>query len=616
MLLFTHRYKSLWQQIFNPTGRGAGMFVQLNWSCGNAGSARCGEDGGAYEVGPHKSQQSLLSVLISEVGDKMYFGDNYSALSSGQVLEGDHYWSYKRRSARNSISDGIYASTDETPQLTFGINPISCISGVENGCFFGDDKSYDSNIIGAPSTAIISTSDPCEMDLHTKCRNTLGEMELGVMHSMAQTTDSSDPKYKTGTFYQGIVHQQQINAQNTLVDAINLSGSNSWRSSQINSSNSWKGRMAGLFITDMNDSSNPHPQYFFSEAEVKFDDVNDRVQIDQINTSIQSKDAINNTWDDGVNDWYHSQNSFVGRNSNLLQISNQTGFQFGKADPNSAPGLNTLNNESNPEWTRSAYFNKKVFGAILQNDSKQLSCSVLCSLIVNDSTDNAGAMVSWDSIDNKDKDWIVDSSTEEPSLEYMTWGVWALAMSDSQQDKIHHQTSAVHIGSWYAGDLLDVSDWPVDRTATLAGLAMFDIFARVEDEGIISSYQWTEGSSASGIVDFAANGTYDISIMVNDLGKENCSQSYCGSGFTDSMNNGAIGNITWTSSNNPAGQSYFESEQSSYIGEGANRVSTLQKMWGELYGVSSHVESGAILQFSRENNSELIMMTGTAILSE
>ena len=145
---------------------------------------------------------------------------------------------------------------------------------------------------------------------------------------------------------------------------------------------------------------------------------------------------------------------------------------------------------------------------------------------------------------------------------------------------------------------------------------MFDIFARIEENGIINSYQWTEGSAASGIVDFDANGTYDISIMVNGLGKENCSQSYCGSGFTDNMENGPLGNITWTSSNNPAGQSNFSSEQTSYAGAGVNRISTQQKMWGELYGNSSHIESGAILQFSRENNLEMLMMTGTAVLSE
>ena len=39
-------------------------------------------------------------------------------------------------------------------------------------------------------------------------------------------------------------------------------------------------------------------------------------------------------------------------------------------------------------------------------------------------------------------------------------------------------------------------------------------------------------------------------------------------------------------------------------------------MYGNLFGKSNHVEAGANLIFSRENNSELIMMSGTAILSE
>ena len=32
------------------------------------------------------------------------------------------------------------------------------------------------------------------------------------------------------------------------------------------------------------------------------------------------------------------------------------------------------------------------------------------------------------------------------------------------------------MGTWYAGDLLDVSDWPVNRTASLAGMAVFNMF--------------------------------------------------------------------------------------------------------------------------------------------
>ena len=45
--------------------------------------------------------------------------------------------------------------------------------------------------------------------------------------------------------------------------------------------------------------------------------------------------------------------------------------------------------------------------------------------------DNVGALVSWETIDEKDRDFMSDNSTE-PSLEYMSWGVWGMAMTDSQ----------------------------------------------------------------------------------------------------------------------------------------------------------------------------------------
>ena len=34
----TPKGQSLWQQVFNPNGRGAGIFVQMNWSCGDGGN--------------------------------------------------------------------------------------------------------------------------------------------------------------------------------------------------------------------------------------------------------------------------------------------------------------------------------------------------------------------------------------------------------------------------------------------------------------------------------------------------------------------------------------------------------------------------------------------------
>ena len=204
----------------------------MNWSCGAGGNARCNEVTSFRDKGPHKTQQSLFSVLISEVGDKAFFEEGplgqerYTALNSGQAAGGT-FLDIKRRSSRTSNTDGIYAVTDQTPQLSFGTSPIACVSGKDNGCFFGDGQSYNSNITGAPSTAIISTDDPCKSQSLSGCLN---NMELGVMHSMAQTTNAANPEYSMGTFYQGIIQQQQKDSYDNSVDAINLSGNNSWRS--------------------------------------------------------------------------------------------------------------------------------------------------------------------------------------------------------------------------------------------------------------------------------------------------------------------------------------------------------------------------------------------------
>ena len=42
----------------------------------------------------------------------------------------------------------------------------------------------------------------------------------------------------------------------------------------------------------------------------------------------------------------------------------------------------------------------------------------------------------------------------------MSWGLWAMATSDGLEYISGIQPSAVHMGTWYAGDLLDISDWP------------------------------------------------------------------------------------------------------------------------------------------------------------
>ena len=100
---------------------------------------------------------------------------------------------------------------------------------------------------------------------------------------------------------------------------------------------------------------------------------------------------------------------------------------------------------------------------------------------------------------------------------------------------------------------------------------MFDVFARIQDGGVTNSYHWTEGAAATGSVDFNANGSYDVSITVNNLGTENCPSSYCGSTFDQNMNKGPMGSITWSATQSATNKNpHFETAQS---GGGFSRIS-------------------------------------------
>ena len=363
--------------------------------------------------------------------------------------------------------------------------------------------------------------------------------------------------------------------------------------------------MTGLLITDTNNDKNPHPQYITANTTTTFDDVNDRVKVQQNTLNIFSRQNP----DANTNDWYDSKGTFSDEDANLAEVSTLSGFQFGDADSNSKQPYYGSN-----QWAPSAYLNKKVFGAMLKGQNIGLQDKAFKSngsLDTSLSNDNAGALVTWDTIDEKDRDFMMDGTTE-PSLEYMSWGVWGMAMSDSQIDQLGYQASTVHMGTWFAGDLLDVSDWPVSRTATLAGMAMFDVFARVEESGVTNSYHWTEGAGANGSVIFDGTGDYQVNISVDNLGS---GAGVINSGFTNNMLKGPTGNITWSANGN-RGEAFFHGSSSNTTDYGSEKIRDLKHMWGELYGKSSHIESGATLHFSRETNSEMIMYSGSAILSE
>lgn len=212
-------------------------------------------------------------------------------------------------------------------------------------------------------------------------------------------------------------------------------------------------------------------------------------------------------------------------------------------------------------------------------------------------------------------------NTTEPSLEYMTWGVWGMAMSDSRAGTTDAQPAAVHMGTWYAGDLLDASDWPVSRTATLAGMAMFDVFGRFSDGGgNYKNYHWTEGAGVTGQVVFDGTGDYTVSITAQNLGQSTgCDAGTCASGLDRNGGRGKLGygapyysdTITWSAIggvNNPSFSGVNNRTSAGMMSKAA--------MQGNLFGTSTHIEVGANLQYSQESNTQMIMYSGTAILSE
>ncbi len=264
---------------------------------------------------------------------------------------------------------------------------------------------------------------------------------------------------------------------------------------------------------------------------------------------------------------------------------------------------------------------------MLKNESKNLDCGSLCTenILRTSDVDNAGAMVTWDTIDEKDRDTLMTcgqaSCTDpEPSLEYMTWGIWGMAVNDGLEYMTGEQPSAVHMGTWYAGDLLDVSDWPVSRTASLAGMAMFNMWKSETLSGTTTNYAWTESSRADGSVVFDGTGNYNVSINVHDLGRHACdggasSGDICSSGAGNNANafsQGAMGTINWQM-NGSAGQANFAKEYNATVNNG---VTTWKAAKGSLYGTSTHVEVGAELLFSKQDINNYLQAIGTVILSE
>ena len=383
-------------------------------------------------------------------------------------------------------------------------------------------------------------------------------------------------------------------------------------------------------MTDVDSTQKSMPQYFRAPLTATFDETNDRVKVIANNINIHPDPDWNMGTSHGDNTWYHSGGcSFdgvswaAGSCSSVHRLVGNTGatLQFGDDD----------NQKDSATFANSAYINKKVFGAILKNESKNIHYTGGTTNFESRNVDNAGAMVTWDTIDEKDKDWLStcsgfqssDCADPEPSLEYMTWGIWAMATNDGLEYMTGEQPSAVHMGTWYAGDLLDASDWPVSRTANLAGMAMFSMWKSQTVGGVTTNYNWTEGSRADGSVVFDGSGNYGVTISVHDLGRTNCDNGAasgygCSSGSGTTANNWtegqSMGTITWQASGTNGNPNFSGGD--SAAGVAGLGVSTWRFMHGSLYGTASHVEAGAELIYSKQNADNYIQAIGTVILSE
>ena len=386
-------------------------------------------------------------------------------------------------------------------------------------------------------------------------------------------------------------------------------------------------------MTDVASNQKSMPQYFRSGLTATFDETNDRVKVVATNINIHADPDWNTGTSVGDNTWYHSGGcsheavswsaSSCSATSSVIRLQGNTGatLQFGDDD----------NQKDSTTFANSAYINKKVFGAILKNESKNIHYTGGTTNFESRNVDNAGAMVTWDTIDEKDKDWLStcsgfqssDCADPEPSLEYMTWGIWAMATNDGLEYMTGEQPSAVHMGTWYAGDLLDASDWPVSRTANLAGMAMFSMWKSQTVGGVTTNYNWTEGSRAQGSVVFDGSGNYGVTIHVHDLGRTNCDNG-AASGYGCSSGSGAyannwtegqsMGTITWQASGTNGNPNFSGGD--SAAGVAGLGVSTWKYMQGSLYGTASHVEAGAELIYSKQNADNYIQAIGTVILSE
>ena len=577
--------QSLWYQVFKPSGKGVGLFVQLNFNCENEGS--CSSTKPSYST-----QSSYLSILLSDTDSRSNMA-GYNLGDTGLAITGSQYFSYQRKSARNVANDGELAINYATPQIVFGITPISCASTTDYGCFWGASSS--SNNWVSPTGAMITTSDPYKTQANSQLG---GDMNLGVMYAMSQndSENSSNKNYQLGTFNQAIVKQKQIDTSGEVVESTSLDdSSNSWRSQVQSSSNTWQGYLNGFMVID--DGYNQNAE---GSITLSFDNQNDRVKITSSDVQFYKLPFQGSSGES--NDWFRT-----GNNSTLLPFS--YGTQASQTLNPKSSGHFSLQfgddetNKDKIDFAHSAYINKKVFAASLKDKSSVVRAgesNVDNNVVTQNSTDQAGALVSWDTLDNPDKDFI-SSGTVIPNLDYMSWGFWAMATNDIADnlynglfDGVDEQTAAVHLGTWFAGDLLDPADMPTNYTATFDGAAIFNVFSRLNN----NSYSYVASGKANANLQFNNSGNWNGTMTISEADKYGPDQ------FKNWSATFNLGNNT---------SNVFDTAFACESSGGSSICSALR---GALYGPKNNLEMGAQFMYSKESQDSIYMAEGISVLSD
>ena len=302
------------------------------------------------------------------------------------------------------------------------------------------------------------------------------------------------------------------------------------------------------------------------------------------------------------NNWFRTgknsillPNSYGSQNSQTLNPKSKGHFsiQFGDDEAN----------KNNNDFAYSAYINKKVFAASLKDDDKVVKAgeaNLSNNIVIQNSSDKAGAIVTWDTLDNPDKDFI-SNGTVIPDLDYMSWGFWAMATNDIADNLYsglfngtNEQTAAVHLGTWFAGDLLDPSDMPTNYAASFDGAAIFNVFSRLNN----SSHSYIASGKANANLVFNNIGNWDGTMTITEADKYGPDQF---------KNWSATFNLGSNNSN------VFNKDFSCESASGSSICSAIR---GALYGPKTNMEMGAQFIYSKESQDLLYMAEGITVLSD